>query len=89
MYKYLTSAAYLRDYKVYVTFNTGEAGVVDLADTVGREGIFKPLRDLDNFRQLEYSPELDTICWPNGADLAPEYLYGKLDGKDTNPHSDR
>lgn len=78
MYHYLTDAAYLRDYKVYVKFNTGEEGVVDLADTVGEKGVFKPLKDPRVFAQLEFSRELETICWPNGADLAPEYLYRKL-----------
>jgi len=78
MYKYLTDAAYLRDYKVYIKFNTGEEGVVSLEDTVGGKGIFKPLKDLKNFSKVEFSKELDTICWPNGADLAPEYLYQKL-----------
>ena len=78
MYKYLTDAAYLRDYKIHVTFNTGEKGVVDLSGIVGGKGIFAPLKDLKNFSQVEFSPELDTICWPNGADLAPEFLYSQL-----------
>ena len=80
MYRFLTDAAYLRDYKVHVKFNTGEEGVVDLSDTVGGNGVFKPLKDLKKFAEVEYSPELDTICWPNGADLAPSYLYSKLIG---------
>ena len=29
------------------------------------------------FRQLTLDAELQTICWPNGVDLAPEYLYFK------------
>ena len=42
-----------------------------------RGEVFEPLRDLELFRQLRYEPEYGTVVWPNGADLAPEFLrYG-------------
>jgi hypothetical protein len=40
--------------------------------------VFEPLRDVSYFRQVRVDPELGTIVWPNGADLAPEFLYEKI-----------
>ena len=37
--------------------------------------IFEPLRDRRLFQQVHVNPETNTIEWPNGADLAPEFLY--------------
>jgi len=68
-------AAYLRDYKVYLKFDNGAEGVVDLNHFANRSGVFAPLKDLSYFRLLECSKQLGTICWPNGADIAPDRLY--------------
>jgi hypothetical protein len=45
------------------------------------QGIFAPLRDPANFAQLRVDPELGTVAWPNGADLDPGVLYGRITGK--------
>jgi hypothetical protein len=37
--------------------------------------MFEPLKDPDLFLQAKLDPELETLIWPNGADLAPEFLY--------------
>ena len=34
-----------------------------------------PLEDPNVFRKFRVDEELQTIVWPNGADLAPEYIY--------------
>lgn len=62
-------------YRVYIRFDDGVAGEVNLATVVNFEGIFAPLRALEKFVELRVAPELGTICWPNGADIAPETLY--------------
>ena len=62
-------------YRVYIRFDDGVAGEVDLAALITFEGVFAPLRELDKFGELRVAPELGTICWPNGADIAPETLY--------------
>ncbi len=57
-----------------VCFDDGREGVADLTEAL--EGpMFEPLKDPDVFRTLRVDEELRTIVWPNGADLAPEYIY--------------
>ena len=36
--------------------------------------VFEPLRDVNLFRQVRFDPDSETVVWPNGADLAPEFL---------------
>ena len=70
----LKFAKHLGGYRVRLEFTDGVAGEVDLEDQLWGE-IFEPLRDPAYFRRFEVHPELNTLTWPNGADLAPEYLY--------------
>ena len=70
----LVQAACLREYKVYLAFDDGVSGVVDMAEKAQRGGVFAPLADTRYFRQMRLDASLGTICWPNGADIAPETL---------------
>jgi len=36
--------------------------------------MFEPLKNIDAFSKVAVDPKLETVVWPNGADLAPEYL---------------
>lgn len=74
MFLHVTKAVYIGDYKVEVTFNNGHKGVVDLSGIL-HGPVFNPLKDKAFFSQLKVDKDLETIIWPNGADLAPEYLY--------------
>jgi hypothetical protein len=38
-------------------------------------GVFAPLENPDYFAQVRLDPEIHTIAWPNGADIAPETLH--------------
>jgi len=71
----------LERYRLLVRFEDGVQGVIDLSDLVRFEGIFAPLKDPEQFRQVSVNPELGVVCWPNGADLDPDVLYARLTGQ--------
>jgi hypothetical protein len=69
----LLEARYVRDYVIWLRWNDGSQGEVDLREEL--EGpIFEPLKDQNYFRAFTLSPEIHTLVWPNGADVAPEFL---------------
>ena len=74
MFLHVVKAEYIDGYTIKVQFNNGETGTVDLQNELDGE-VFEPLRDLSNFKKFHVDPELETIVWENGADLAPEFLY--------------
>jgi len=73
----VVKARYAQGYKVWIEFNDGTSGTVDLSDVLWGP-MFEPLKDIKLFKQFFISDILHTIAWENGADLAPEYLYEKL-----------
>ncbi len=77
MFLHVKEAKYLHDYVVWLRFNDGAEGEVNLENELDGE-FFSPLRDKALFSQLRVDAELDTIVWPNGADLAPEFLYENM-----------
>ena len=64
--------------RVFVRFDDGVEGEIDLSSLMIFEGLFAPLKTADPFAELRVNPDLGTICWPNGADIAPEALYEAL-----------
>jgi len=74
MFLHVTNAKYIEDYKIEVSFNNGKKGVADLMETL-KGTIFEPLKDKSTFSNFCIDKELETIVWPNGTDLAPEYIY--------------
>lgn len=77
MILHVTKAEYLHDYVIWVSFNDGIEGEVDLQDELEGE-LFEPLKDKNKFRSFKVDPVLGTIVWENGADLAPEFLHDNL-----------
>ena len=71
----LVEARYVRDYVIWLRWSDGTQGEVDLAGELDGP-IFEPLKDQLYFRRFILSPDIHTLVWPNGADLAPEFLRG-------------
>lgn len=70
----IESAEYLESYKIRLVFSDGKTRIIDLENELWGE-MFEPLKNLETFQQFKVNLELRTIVWPNGADLAPEFLY--------------
>lgn len=73
----LIEAKYIEEYRVWLKFQDGTAGEVNLEKELWGE-VFEPLKDKVKFAEVTYNRELCTIEWPNGADFAPEFLYEQL-----------
>jgi len=77
MILHVKEAKYLHNYSIWLRFNDGAEGEVDLSGELDGE-VFGPLKDLEKFKSFKVDPVLQTIVWENGADLAPEFLYENM-----------
>ena len=77
MFLHVKEAKYLHDYVIWMKFNDGIEGEVDLESELTGE-IFGPLKNVEHFRSFKIDPTLETIVWENGADLAPEFLHDNI-----------
>jgi Protein of unknown function (DUF2442) len=66
------SAEYRGGFRLHLTFHDGTAGTVDFRRWLRGE-VFEPLKDPAYFQQ--FFVDVETVAWPNGADIAPETLY--------------
>ena len=70
----VVEARYLGGYRVWLRFDDGLEGEVDLEDVLWGP-VFEPLKDPAYFANFKIDW---TLTWPNGADLAPESLYQRV-----------
>ncbi|MEX0973094.1 MAG: DUF2442 domain-containing protein [Solirubrobacterales bacterium] len=77
---HVTRVEVVGDHRLRLGFEDGAEGVLDFAER-DWHGVFEPLRDPSYFGRVQLDPELGTIVWPNGADIAPETLHDRVAGK--------
>lgn len=65
-----------RGHTLHLLFDDGRSGEVNLSARLFGP-VFEPLRDPLLFAQVRID-EYGAVCWPNGADLAPDALYRAL-----------
>jgi hypothetical protein len=70
---HIIEAEYFKEYKIKIKFDDGAEKIVDLESYALRSGIFSEFKNIEFFKKFYI--DLNTLCWPNGADIAPERLY--------------
>jgi hypothetical protein len=65
------------NYHVWIQFDDGLEGEVDLTHLVGR-GVFKAWESVDFFDQVRVDSKTDTLAWGDDIDLDPYVLREKI-----------
>lgn len=71
----VVAARHLGGHRVWLRFEDGLEGELELRDAL-RGPIFEPLTDAAFFGSFVHDGL--SLTWPNGASLAPEFLYRRL-----------
>ena len=66
---------HVRDFTIWLRFADGVEGEVDLSGELWHK-YFAELRDLEFFKQFYIDGE--TLMWPNGEDIACEFLHERV-----------
>lgn len=66
-------AKYLSDYRLWLTFDNGTSGEIDLSQHIAFTGTLAPLADTGIFRSVFV--EDGTICWPGDISMDPIVMY--------------
>ena len=72
----LVDAKYVKPFIIWVRFDDGVEGEIDLRPELYGP-VFEPLLDPAQFRKFSIHPEFHTLVWESGADIAPEFLREK------------
>ncbi len=75
----ITDVKPLPEYRIWIRFDDGAEGEVDLSDLVGK-GVFAAWEDPEHFKQVFVHPESRTVTWPGDIDLDPDVLYHEVTG---------
>jgi hypothetical protein len=73
----ITKVSVVRHGVLRLVFADGLTGEVSVLDRM-HGPVFTAARTPAGLAKVSVDPELGTIAWPNGADLAPDTLYQRL-----------
>ena len=74
---HIVEARYVAGHVVWLRFRDGTRGEIDLKPAL-QGPVFEPLCDPHIFQQFQIHPEFHTLVWPNGANIAPEFLHDNI-----------
>jgi hypothetical protein len=66
---------------LFVKFDDGTSGYIDLTTILPDAPLTRPLRDHDFFNRVQLYPGGDGVFWPNDFDLAADMLHNVLKGE--------
>lgn len=74
----IEKAKYQADYKIFLVFDDGKKGLVDLKNFLFDQdcGVFARLRDKEQFKN--FTLDSHALTWNEDLDLAPEFLHELL-----------
>jgi hypothetical protein len=75
---HVINAELKNEYNVYVEFNNGKKGTINFKDILEKDHrkIIRELLNKELFKTLKVN--LNTLCWDNEVDFAPDYLYEQM-----------
>ncbi len=71
----IREAAPLPDYRLYLTFDDGVSGELDMKPIIEQGGVFTALADPGRFRQVKIALSGRYVVWPDEVDLCADALY--------------
>ena len=81
MLKDVVTVKPLAHHHLYLRFEDGVEGEVNIANLIKFTGVFALLENDEYFAQVYVNPDLGTVCWPNEADIDPDVLYSIVTGQ--------
>ncbi len=76
----VTGVEWLGGFLLRIAFSDGRAGVHDFSSMVREPGpMLVPLRDVSYFARVFL--EFGALTWPNGFDIAPEWLRREMSAR--------
>jgi len=70
----IRSVQVVAPYTLRVAFDDATEQTIDFHPVLAGE-LYRPLRNLALFNQVNIDPEVHTLVWPNGADFDPSTLH--------------
>ncbi len=71
---FVQSFEIIAPYTLRIQFNDHTSQIIDFQPILRGE-LYRPLRDLALFNQVQIEKEVHTLIWPNGADFDPATLH--------------
>lgn len=80
MLKDIVEACPLAQHRLYLRFEDGVEGEIEIASMIHFTGILAPLANSSFFAQVTANPEFDIVIWPKGINFYPDVLHASITG---------